>query len=75
MTDVADPETGCTFKNPKIVSACEYANEQEFFEWPCREGFDGHIAGSVILSDNTYIGPYGYQWADIKFNAMAPGYN
>lgn len=33
-------ETGCSFSNPKILSACKYANEQEFFEWPCRAGFD-----------------------------------
>ena len=43
--DIDDPDTGCSFTNPKVLSACLYANEQEWFEKPCYEGFDTYLYG------------------------------
>lgn len=65
--DAADTENGCTFNNTKVLSACLYANEQEFFPWPCREGYDYYTYGATdAYNDTTEIGDYGYTWADIK---------
>ena len=74
--DPADPEKGCTFSNPKVLSACEFADQQEFFAWPCREGYDTYSWGvEDTYSDATTVGEHGYTWAKIKRDAMAPGYN
>ena len=73
--DASAADTGCTFNNSLVLSACLYANEQEFFPWPCRKGYDYYTYGATdAYTDTTVIGSFG-TWADIKEQAMAPGYN
>ena len=59
MVDFDLEDGGCTFSNPKVLTACEYAAEQEDFAWPCKEGFDYYAFGeedaysdSTLVSDN-----------------------
>ena len=40
---VLDVEKDCTFDNPVIVRACKYADEQDNFDQPCKEGQDYYV--------------------------------
>ena len=64
---------GCSFDNPKVKKACKLADKQEKFSEPCGNDFYTKDI-SVTYSDSTALGDDGLTWADIKGNAMAPGY-
>ena len=73
--DASDTEKGCTFSNPKVLSACEHANKTEAFEKPCKEGLDYSREDKMVTySDSTLIGDEGLTWEDIKEEAMAADY-
>jgi hypothetical protein len=76
---VTDPETGCTFANSNVLDACVFADEQEHYEQPCKEGFDTYTYGEKYsFSDATLIytaGEVEQTWGQIKAEAMRPGFN
>lgn len=75
-SDANDPEEGCTFNNPRVLEACEQADEQEFFELRCRKGYDYYTKDiSATFTDATLVGTDGYTWKDVKRFAMSRGYN
>ena len=64
---------GCTFDNPKVKKACVLADKQEDFDVPC--GTDFYTVDiSVTYSDATALGDNGLTWAEVKREAMSPGY-